>query len=163
MNAGFGGIAYPHFFNRRMNQKARRADLSFDRGHFRGLGDEASAAKRSYSASGGVALFVVLFAPPALAGFSSFPSGPAVAWAAVLKHDPEKACPALIAGRLAVSPRDKRESVCAETMLTRGTSLADWLVDEYLMLGLVPLQNWMLLAIAIVILSIGASAWLVRH
>jgi len=41
--------------------------------------------------------------------------------------------------------------------------LADWLIDEYLMLGLVPLQNWMLLAIAIVILSIVASAWLVRH
>jgi len=45
----------------------------------------------------------------------------------------------------------------------RGISLADWLVDEYLMLGLVPFQNWMLLAIAIVILSIVASAWLVRH
>jgi hypothetical protein len=37
--------------------------------------------------------------------------------------------------------------------------LADWLIDEYLMLGLVPLQNWMLLAMAIVILSIVVSAW----
>jgi hypothetical protein len=46
---------------------------------------------------------------------------------------------------------------------TGGTSLADWLVDEYLMLGLVPLQNWMLLAIAIVILSVVVSAWLVRQ
>ncbi len=41
--------------------------------------------------------------------------------------------------------------------------MADWLVDEYLMLGLVPLQNWMLLAIAIVILSVVVSAWLVRQ
>jgi len=41
--------------------------------------------------------------------------------------------------------------------------LANWLVDEYLMLGLVPLQNWMLLAMAIVVLSVVVSAWLVRH
>jgi hypothetical protein len=41
--------------------------------------------------------------------------------------------------------------------------LEDWLVDEYLMLGLVPLQNWMLLALAIVILSIFVSTWFVRH
>jgi hypothetical protein len=41
--------------------------------------------------------------------------------------------------------------------------LADWLVDEYLMLGLVPFQNWMLLAMTIVVLSIFVSAWLVRH
>jgi hypothetical protein len=34
----------------------------------------------------------------------------------------------------------------------------DWLVDEFLILGLVPLQNWMLLAIAIVILSVVISA-----
>ncbi|MGA2058109.1 MAG: hypothetical protein ABSG88_22735 [Bradyrhizobium sp.] len=41
--------------------------------------------------------------------------------------------------------------------------MANWLVDEYLMLGLVPLQNWMLLAMAIVVLSVVVSAWLVRH
>ena len=41
--------------------------------------------------------------------------------------------------------------------------MADWLVDEYLMLGLVPFQNWMLLAMAIIILSIFISAWFVRH
>jgi hypothetical protein len=33
-----------------MNLKAACADLIFDRGDFRGLGDQASAAKRSYSA-----------------------------------------------------------------------------------------------------------------
>jgi hypothetical protein len=41
--------------------------------------------------------------------------------------------------------------------------LADWLVDDYLVLGLVPFQNWMLVAVAIVIVSIIVSAWLVRH
>jgi hypothetical protein len=41
--------------------------------------------------------------------------------------------------------------------------LADWLVDEYLILGLVPFQNWMLLAMAIVILSIVVSAWVLRR
>jgi len=40
--------------------------------------------------------------------------------------------------------------------------LEDWLVDEYLVLGLVPLQNWMLLAVAIVIVSIVVSAWWVH-
>ena len=44
----------------------------------------------------------------------------------------------------------------------RGASLEDWLVDEYLVLGLVPLQNWMLLATAIVIVSIVVSAWWVH-
>jgi hypothetical protein len=48
-------------------------------------------------------------------------------------------------------------------MCYRGTCLADWLIDEYLMLGLVPFQNWMLLAMAIVILSLVVSAWLVRR
>src|ERR1700689_3653681 len=37
----------------------------------------------------------------------------------VLKHDPEKACPALDAGCVAVLPRDKRESVCAEIVLNQ--------------------------------------------
>jgi hypothetical protein len=37
------GITSP---KRRMNQRAARADLSSDRGDFRGLGDQASAAKR---------------------------------------------------------------------------------------------------------------------
>ena len=41
--------------------------------------------------------------------------------------------------------------------------MSDWLVDDYLVLGLVPLQNWMLLAMAIVIASICISAWMVRH
>jgi hypothetical protein len=41
--------------------------------------------------------------------------------------------------------------------------LADWLVDEFLMLGLVPLQNWMMVAVAIVIVSIVVSAWLLRR
>jgi hypothetical protein len=41
--------------------------------------------------------------------------------------------------------------------------VADWLVDDCLVLGLVPFQNWMLLAMAIVIASIGISAWMVRH
>ena len=41
--------------------------------------------------------------------------------------------------------------------------MADWLVDEYLILGLVPFQNWMLLAMAIVILSIVVSAWVLRR
>ena len=40
--------------------------------------------------------------------------------------------------------------------------MEDWLVDEYLVLGLVPLQNWMLLATAIVIVSIVVSAWWVH-
>jgi hypothetical protein len=37
--------------------------------------------------------------------------------------------------------------------------LEDWLVDEFLVLGLVPVQNWMLIAVAVVILSIVVSAW----
>ena len=41
--------------------------------------------------------------------------------------------------------------------------MADWLVDDYLVLGLVQIQNWMLLAVAIVIASMVVSAWLVRH
>jgi hypothetical protein len=41
--------------------------------------------------------------------------------------------------------------------------VTDWLVDDYLVLGLFPLQNWMLVAVAIVILSVCVSAWLVRH
>ena len=41
--------------------------------------------------------------------------------------------------------------------------MEDWLVDEFLVLGLVPFQNWMLLATAIVVLSIVVSAWQVRH
>jgi hypothetical protein len=41
--------------------------------------------------------------------------------------------------------------------------LADWLVDEFLVLGLVPLQNWMMVAVAIVIVSIVVSAWLLRR
>jgi hypothetical protein len=41
--------------------------------------------------------------------------------------------------------------------------LEDWLLDEYLVLGLVPFQNWMLLALAIVALSITVSAWWVRN
>jgi len=41
--------------------------------------------------------------------------------------------------------------------------VADWLVDDYLVLGLVPLQNWMLLAMVIVIAGICISAWMVRH
>jgi len=73
----------------------------------------------------------------------------------------QKPARARCGARVAVFPRDKREGVCAETMLYRGTSLADWLVDDYLMLGLVPFQNWMLLAMAIVILSTIVSAWLV--
>jgi hypothetical protein len=40
--------------------------------------------------------------------------------------------------------------------------LEDWLVDEFLVLGLVPVQNWMLIAVAVVILSIVVSAWWVR-
>jgi hypothetical protein len=40
--------------------------------------------------------------------------------------------------------------------------LEDWLVDEFLVLGLVPVQNWMLIAIAVVVLSIVVSAWWVR-
>ena len=40
--------------------------------------------------------------------------------------------------------------------------MEDWLVDEFLVLGLVPFQNWMLLAIAIAALSIAVSAWWVR-
>jgi hypothetical protein len=35
----------------------------------------------------------------------------------MLEHDPEKACPALDAGCVAVFLRDKRESVCAKIML----------------------------------------------
>jgi len=35
--------------------------------------------------------------------------------------------------------------------------LEDWLVEEFLVLGLVPFQNWMLLAIAIAV-----SAWWIR-
>jgi hypothetical protein len=35
------------------------------------------------------------------------------------EHDPEKARPALDAGCVAVLPRDKRESVCAEVMLNQ--------------------------------------------
>jgi hypothetical protein len=38
----------------------------------------------------------------------------------------------------------------------------DWLVDDYLVLGLFPLQRWMLLAMVIVIVSIVVSAWWVR-
>ena len=37
--------------------------------------------------------------------------------------------------------------------------MEDWLVDEFLVLGLVPVQNWMLIAVAVVILSIVVSAW----
>jgi hypothetical protein len=40
--------------------------------------------------------------------------------------------------------------------------LEDWLVDEYLVLGLVPLQNWMLLAIVIAVVSVVVSAFWVR-
>jgi len=43
-----------------------------------------------------------------------------------------------------------------------GGTLEDWLVDEFLVLGLVPFQNWMLLAIAIAAFSIAVSAWWVR-
>jgi len=43
-----------------------------------------------------------------------------------------------------------------------GASLEDWLVDEFLVLGLVPFQNWMLLAVAIAAVSIAISAWWVR-
>ena len=40
--------------------------------------------------------------------------------------------------------------------------MEDWLVDEFLVLGLVPFQNWMLLAIAIAAFGIAVSAWWVR-
>jgi hypothetical protein len=39
-----------------------------------------------------------------------------------LEHDPEKACPALDAGWVAVFPRDKREGVCAKIMLNQRTA-----------------------------------------
>jgi hypothetical protein len=41
--------------------------------------------------------------------------------------------------------------------------LQDWLINDSLVLGLVPLQNWMLLAIVVVILSVFVSAWWIRH
>jgi hypothetical protein len=39
----------------------------------------------------------------------------------------------------------------------------DWLVADYLVLGLYPLQHWMLLAVAVVIISVVISAWHVHH
>jgi hypothetical protein len=41
--------------------------------------------------------------------------------------------------------------------------LEDWLVDDYLMLGLFPFQNWMWLGIVIAAISVAVSAWWVRH
>jgi hypothetical protein len=41
--------------------------------------------------------------------------------------------------------------------------LEDWLVDEFLVLGLFPFQNWMWLAIIIAALSAAVSAWWVRR
>lgn len=38
----------------------------------------------------------------------------------------------------------------------------DWLVDDYLILGIVPFQNWMWMAIVIVILGILAAWWMQR-
>jgi hypothetical protein len=46
--------------------------------------------------------------------------------------------------------------------LPEGVSVQDWLVDEFLVLGLVPLQHWMLVAIVITVLSIVVSAWWVK-
>jgi len=40
--------------------------------------------------------------------------------------------------------------------------LDNWLVDEFLILGIFPFQNWMLLAMAIVALSIFVSWWFQR-
>ena len=40
--------------------------------------------------------------------------------------------------------------------------MEDWLVEEFLVLGLVPFQNWMLLAIAIAAFGIAVSACWVR-
>lgn len=41
--------------------------------------------------------------------------------------------------------------------------MEDWLVDEFLVLGLFPFQNWMWLAIVIAAIGIAVSAWWVRH
>ena len=43
-----------------MNLSAVRADLTVDRGHFRGLGDQANAAKRSYSAGAALCFWFLL-------------------------------------------------------------------------------------------------------
>ena len=45
---------------------------------------------------------------------------------------------------------------------SRWGALNDWLVDDYLILGIVPFQNWMWMAIVIVILGILAAWWTQR-
>ena len=43
-----------------------------------------------------------------------------------------------------------------------GACLEDWLIDEFLVLGLFPFQNWMLLAVGLVAFSIAVSVCWVR-
>ena len=40
--------------------------------------------------------------------------------------------------------------------------MAGWLAKQYTILGIIPFQNWMLLAVAIVGLSILVSWWVQR-
>jgi hypothetical protein len=43
-----------------------------------------------------------------------------------------------------------------------GVFVGDWLVRQFMVLGVIPLQNWMLLALAFILIGAFVSWWIQR-